>query len=142
MGRFVICEYINRKSGGINYKYLVEEVGSHCTIGRTAFFTTKGFKQFCEVYNLKVSSPIEKLEDGMGETYLLYRMQGSYIVDYFYKFSEIPRCAKKFVVLENGICVYGYYCKADYGHLILIPNCNSKEVYKPLNYSKMVKLYG
>lgn len=139
---FIVYESIKPSffsQGG--YKYLIEELGVYCKMGNVAFRTTGGFEQFKKVYNLKKKSKDEFYENLNGK-YKSYLLSGNFKIQSFWHIRDLPKNAIKFVALENGEYVYHYYSDIDGIRTIFKPNCNSHEVYKPLNYFKMSKLYG
>ena len=118
------------------YKYTIRDL---CT----AYKTDEGFKNFLSTYNLK----IEKIEE------TTWKMTDKKIKIYYFKPIEIDepltfwkiedvKNMKPFIGLENGSYVVCYYRHHKNGVEIKRPNPNAKNVYIPLDYMEMAKIYG
>lgn len=144
MKRTIFVTVLNDpKYDDYGYKYILEEFGD-CRngFGRTAFRTDRGYALFCDMYGLSKPKRVVKFSNNKcsGKTYFL---EGNFEVVSFWKKSDIPLKAKKFIGLCNGSYVECYSIKQkDGSHLILKPNPNAKSVYKPLDYFKCSKIWG
>ena len=118
------------------YKYRIMDL---CT----AYRTEAGFKSFLKVYNLK----IDRIEEQN------WKMTDKKIKIYYFKPIEINepltfwnieevKGMKAYIALENGEYVVFYYKHYKNGVKIMKPNPNAKNVYTPLNYREMAKIWG
>lgn len=118
------------------YKYTIPGLCS-------AFRTETGFKNFLQVYNLKIDRIEEKT----------WKMTDKKIKIYYFKPVEIEepltfwhiedvKGMTPFVGLSNGSYVVCYYKHTKKGSKVLRPNPNAKNVYTELDYREMAKIWG
>lgn len=118
------------------YKYKIWDL---CT----AYRTDEGFKNFLKVYNLE----IDRVEEQN------WKMTDKKIKIYYFKPIEIDepltfwniedvKGMTPYIGLENGEYVVCYYKHYKNGVKIMKPNPNAKNVYTPLEYKEMAKIWG
>ena len=123
--------------GEYGYKYIIPDLNK-------AFKTDKGFKHFKEIYNLKVKD-IEILKcKGCNEYIKKIYFKPITINEplSFWKKEEIKKGMKHFMGLSSGSYVDCYYKHYRNYVLVMKPNPNAPEVYKPYNYLAMCEEWG
>lgn len=119
------------------YKYVIPGLSY-------AFRTEKGFEHFKEVYNLKVRNIQEKKYMNTNDSIKLIYFE-PIIIDEpstFWKKEDIKKGMKHFIGLSNGSYVDCYYKHYKNYTLVIRPNPNSMEVYKPYDKFSMSKEWG
>ena len=115
--------------------------GPFAAINADDFYGQAAFK---EIYNLKVKRiEVQKYRDTSDTIKLIYFEP--IIIDEpltFWKKEEIKRGMKHFIGLSNGSYVDCYYKHYKDHVLVMRPNPNAKEVYKPYNYFAMGEEWG
>lgn len=119
------------------YKYVIPDL-------YTAFKYDKGFEHFKEIYNLKIKKvEIKKYRNTNDDIKLIYFE--SIVIDEpltFWKKKDIKKGMKHFIGLSNGSYVDCYYKHYKNYTLVMRPNPNAKEVYKPYDNFSMNKEWG
>lgn len=109
-----------------------------------AFRTDTGFNHFKEIYNLKVkSTEVRKCKNCSEYIKMIYFKP--IIIDEplsFWKKEDLKRGMKHFIGLSNGNYVDCYYKHYKDYVLVMKPNPNAPEVYKPYNNLVMCEEWG
>lgn len=134
-------DVVERVKGNFNTRYKYTVAQSAFDVWPRAFVTKTGYKTFLKVYNLKRTSPGEKIVNGKSVV-LCYNLSGKFKVVTFWHKYDLPKNCKHFIGLCNGNYVDCYYADIEGVRVIFKPNPNAKEIYKPLDYFKCAKIYG
>ena len=134
--------HMDGTTSGCDYKYIITKGA----MSWTAYKTDKGFKNFMQVYGLKINPEHTEYRDyrqyGKGRM-IISAMYDKQINDhYFYNLEDVPQTAIKTIALCNGSYVDCY--AADHGDSIDFyrPNPNAKSVYIPYDYFQISKQQG
>ena len=112
----------------------------------TAYKTDAGFKNFMNVYGLKINPKMTEYRDyrHLGrDRKIVTAMYDKKVNDhYFWNMEQVPETAVKTIALCNGEYVDCY--ADDHGDSIDFyrPNPNAKEIYVPYDYFEIMKRQG
>lgn len=130
------------KTVGCGYKYVI----TRGAMAWTAYKTDAGFKNFMNVYGLKINPKMTEYRDyrHLGrDRKIVTAMYDKKVNDhYFWNMEQVPETAVKTIALCNGEYVDCY--ADDHGDSIDFyrPNPNAKEIYVPYDYFEIMKRQG
>lgn len=133
--RVYIVAYLDGKTVGVGYRYIVTKSGDH-GCGWRAYRTTSGLRRFLKAFGLKIDPTRTKYYDfterGHGRSVHMETYEKEVVDTFdggFWSYDEIPPEAIPFVDMCNGQYVKCFI--HDEGHKVTCykPNPNAKYVY-------------
>ena len=98
----------------------------------TAFRTDKGLNDFIKRTGIDFVKQNEVMTAGHGKVQWFVAENIEIHEKLFWKMEDIPENAVKYTDLSNGSLVDCYYTSENNIYTVYRPNCNAKEVYKPM----------
>ena len=98
----------------------------------TAFRTDKGLNDFIKRTGISLTKHNEVMTADHGKVQWFAAENIEIQEKLFWKMEDIPENAVKYTVLSNGSLVDCYYTNENNIYTVYRPNCNAKEVYKPM----------
>ena len=105
----------------------------------TAFRTDKGLSDFVKRTGADFIKHNEVMTADHGKVQSFTAENIEIQEKLFWKMEDIPENAAKYTDLSNGSLVDCYYTNENNIHTVYRPNCNAKEVYKPMELKQHIE---